>query len=288
MSALNQLFRSLKVSANVFHNGQYHGSWAVDTSGSGSTSFHVVSHGDCVLNVNGENFRLAKGDAVFLPSDAKHTLSDSENSTVEINQQTSLPMCSTLSSDSTGLICGSLNNQHPLGAQLMSTLPEVVVVKKEDQAAASLLIELLIKEGKEIDQHSHFLFDQLANALFYILIRDHTQASHGILAAMLHPKLKSAIELIHENMNKRHSNEDLADASAMSRSSFAAQFKEIVGVPPSEYQTQWRMLCAYRWLADEKASTLDAALRCGYESEASFSKAFKRIIGKGPGEVRKT
>ncbi|GAA6140063.1 AraC family transcriptional regulator [Arenicella sp. 4NH20-0111] len=287
MKALNQLFKALNVRANVFHNGQYFGSWAVDTSGSGSTSFHLVTHGNCVISVSGQQHHLRAGDAIFLPNDAEHTISDSFNTKAQTNQQCSVPMTEPLQETSTGLICGNLINEHPLGASLMRALPPAIVIKHDKHASCSALIALLLEEARRADQGAHFLLDHLADALFFILIRDHANASSGLLAAILHPQLRPAIELIHQNADKPLSNESLADAAAMSRSAFAAQFKHSVGMPPAEYQTQWRMLRAYRWLADEQISTLDAALKSGYESEASFSKAFKRIIGIGPGEARR-
>lgn len=169
----------------------------------------------------------------------------------------------------------------------MAALPSAIVIRHDEHESCASLITLLLKEARNSGEESHFLLDHLADALFFMLIRDHAKASSGLLAAILHPQLKSAIELIHHDAEKPQTIESLADAAAMSRSSFAAQFKQVVGMPPAEYQTQWRMLRAYRWLADDKISTLDAALRSGYESEASFGKAFKRIIGFGPGEARK-
>ncbi len=288
MNALNQIFRALDVRASVFHNGQYFGSWAVDTSGSGSTSFHLVTHGRCVMEVDDQKFELHAGDAIFLPSDAQHKISDRFDSKAELNSRESLSMNEPLREDATGLVCGNLVNQHPLGASLLRALPSAMVIRKNQHQSCSALISLLLDEAKNAEPGASFLLDHLADALFFVLIRDHANASSGLLAAILHPQLRLAIELIHQDIQTKHTLEDLAAAAAMSRSSFSAQFKTVVGMPPSEYQTQWRMMCAYRWLADEKMSTLTAALKSGYETESSFSKAFKRVIGIGPGEARKT
>lgn len=287
MQALNQLFKALKVQANVYHNGLYYGSWAVDTSGRGSTSFHLVTYGQCVVDVDGQRYELIEGDAIFLPSDAHHVISDSFDNDAKVNEQTSLPMCGASLDSGTGLVCGNLINHHPLGASLMSSLPAAIVVRKSEQNSCASLIALILVEARKAEESACFLLDHLADALFFVLIRDHASASDGLLAAMLHPKLKLAIELIHQGTEQRYSNEQLADAVAMSRSSFAAQFKEVVGIPPAEYQVQWHMLRVYRLLVDEKISTLDAAIQSGYEGEASFAKAFKRVIGIGPGEARK-
>ncbi len=80
---------------------------------------------------------------------------------------------------------------------------------------------------------------------------------------------------------------ELATAAGMSRSAFSERFKQLCGVSPMEYCTGWRMQQAYRWLADEGITVLEAALRCGYEGESAFSRAFKRVIGSNPSAVRR-
>lgn len=287
MHALDDLFLQLKTQANVFHNGQYVGSFSVDTSGQGSTSFHIVTHGRCVIEVNGESYQLAQGDGVFLPSDSEHTVKDSCESLAATNKQESLSMDQQLVSNGTGLVCGNLISQHPLAGKLMQSLPEVIIIRADEHPTCATLMNLIMQEAKNPLQPGVFVLNKLADALFYILMRDHATASSGVLAAILHPRLRKAVELIHSNPSKAVSVEDLSACSAMSKSAFAKEFKEVVGVPPSEYQTQWRMLRAYRLLSDEGVTTIDAANRSGYETEASFSKAFKRVIGMGPGEVRK-
>jgi AraC-like DNA-binding protein len=72
----------------------------------------------------------------------------------------------------------------------------------------------------------------------------------------------------------------------MSRAGFSELFKAILQQSPIEYVTQWRISLAYRMLTDEKATTLQAALACGYDNESSFSKAFKRVLGISPGSLR--
>ena len=94
------------------------------------------------------------------------------------------------------------------------------------------------------------------------------------------------MELIHADTDTKLSLDSLASSCAMSRSAFSSLFKDIVGQSPAEYITQWRMSLAYRWLLDDGLSTLDVAFRVGYESESSFSKAFTRVMGIGPGQAR--
>jgi AraC-like DNA-binding protein len=73
----------------------------------------------------------------------------------------------------------------------------------------------------------------------------------------------------------------------MSRSAFAARFKEVVGEAPLEYLTRWRMRKASQLLRGEDHKLADVASLVGYDSEGAFSKAFKRVLGVSPGVYRK-
>lgn len=78
----------------------------------------------------------------------------------------------------------------------------------------------------------------------------------------------------------------LAAEVGMSRSVFAARFSALVGEPPLSYATRWRLRLAAQWLQSERISVADAAARAGYQTEAAFSKAFKRHFGASPGRYR--
>ena len=78
-----------------------------------------------------------------------------------------------------------------------------------------------------------------------------------------------------------------AEESAMSRSMLHERFVQFTGQAPMQYPTQWRMQVAAGLLRDTQAKLLDVALEVGYESEAAFSRAFKRIVGVAPGVWRR-
>ena len=73
----------------------------------------------------------------------------------------------------------------------------------------------------------------------------------------------------------------------MSRSAFAARFKELVGESPMQYATRWKMNVALTWLKEGDTPLIELAERLGYQSEAAFSRAFKRYIGISPGAARR-
>lgn len=74
----------------------------------------------------------------------------------------------------------------------------------------------------------------------------------------------------------------------MSRTSFTTYFKQVVGQSPMEYLTGWRMLLAKGQLRLGKTSVATIAAESGYQSEAAFSTAFKRIVGMTPRQARNT
>ncbi|HUR40300.1 MAG TPA: AraC family transcriptional regulator [Verrucomicrobiae bacterium] len=92
---------------------------------------------------------------------------------------------------------------------------------------------------------------------------------------------------MHEQPGKDWSVETLADQAGMSRTAFAVAFSEALGASPIQYLTEWRVTEAKRLLADRRQSVAAVAEQLGYQSEAAFRRAFKRVEGVGPGQVRK-
>ena len=283
---LDPVLAKLRVKAKVFQNGQYCGAWAVDTSGSKNMTFHVVTQGECFLDVGGFSTRLSKGDAVFFPNDAKHVLRADRGDYTKVNLVDSKPMSTPFEKDSVGLVCGLFEPLSPIFSALSEHFPAVIMLRRKDSKDSAVLVDLMISEAKSSDLNNSALLDRYADCLFYLLLRDHLSEENGLFAALSHPKLKKVMDLIHTNDDKTINVEEMAQIAGMSRSSFANLFKQTLGQSPKEYATQWRMTQAYEWLAEEGVTTLEAALRCGYENEASFAKAFKRVIGVGPGAVR--
>lgn len=100
------------------------------------------------------------------------------------------------------------------------------------------------------------------------------------------PQIGAALRALHADVSGPWTVDSLALAANMSRSAFAARFKELVGQTPLEYVTEWRMQKAIDLLHDGSKKLIEVATAVGYETDAAFSKAFKRIVGAAPGEYR--
>jgi AraC-like DNA-binding protein len=134
--------------------------------------------------------------------------------------------------------------------------------------------------------------NRLAEVLFIQAIRAHLASgadcrNPGWLRAIFDPQVGAAIGAIHENVNRPWTVEALAESAGMSRSAFALRFKELLGQTPLDYLTEWRMQKAVQLLEHKDKKLFEIARSVGYESDAAFSKAFKRVLGLTPGEHRR-
>jgi AraC-like DNA-binding protein len=107
-----------------------------------------------------------------------------------------------------------------------------------------------------------------------------------LLAALTDEHLRPAVTAFIDQPAETWTVERLAGLAFQSRSAFSERFTQLVRMTPMEFVATWRMQLAVGMLATGQANMLDIAMQCGYESEAAFRKAFKRIIGVSPGKVR--
>ncbi len=106
-------------------------------------------------------------------------------------------------------------------------------------------------------------------------------AQTGWLGALRDPQIGTAMARIHAEPSRDWSVAALADEVAMSRSAFAARFTQLVGESAMRYVTRWRMHVALD-LLQRGRTVATTAHEVGYDSEAAFSRAFKRVMGTSP------
>ncbi len=170
---------------------------------------------------------------------------------------------------------------------LLGTLPPVVHLRKEsDKAVLRWSIERLMEELREPQPGSLLIAQHLAHTMLLQALRLHlSDASHGHvgwLFALADKQMGAAIAALHEEPGHHWTLQELAACVGMSRSTFAQRFKDTVGESPMEYLTRWRMLLAGDKLINSTDPVSVISLALGYESEAAFSTAFKRVMGCSP------
>ena len=293
--ALNEILKRIHFRSEVFYRGQLCDSWALDTSGSGNVNFHIVSHGECWLHLPETPMptKLQSGDIAVFPHDAEHIIGSSSSKPEaygikSITQQ--VPLDKT--NPGTALICGYLQIDYLVRRLLLGGMPSVIIVSGDGHTNKTIhtLLELLFTEASLDDVGATAILDRLADALLFYIVRDLMEKDlpvPGLLGALNDVQVSQAVFAINGNLAEHWTLEKLAAKAHLSRSVFSERFIKACGMPPIEFLTIWRMYFARRWLEQENATVLAVAERCGYESAAAFSKAFKRIIGVGPGQLRK-
>jgi transcriptional regulator GlxA family with amidase domain len=132
---------------------------------------------------------------------------------------------------------------------------------------------------------------RMSEMLFVEALRRHIDSlpeeGTGWLAGMRDPAVGRTLSLIHEKPSEAWTVERLGEGAGLSRSSLHERFVHFIGQPPMQYLTNWRMQVASSLLLDTNAKLLEVAINVGYESEAAFSRAFKRVAGLSPGAWRK-
>ena len=192
------------------------------------------------------------------------------------------------------LICGALFFDHPAARQLLAALPPLIHVDAWSVAEGDWLrstLRFMAAEAKHMRPGGETVITRLCDVVVVQAIRawlaSAPEAREGWLGALQDPSIGRAISALHRDPSQPWTVATLAREARMSRSAFAARFSELVGLTPMRYVTRWRMHVAQSLLREADLSLSDLAGRLGYESEAAFSRAFKRTTGTTPGRARK-
>ena len=306
---LAEALHSLWMSGTLYCRSELSAPWSLDLPvekdclNSHVLSFHVVSSGECWLEVEGADpLHLRPGDLALVPHSTGHCLSSELNvpafSLEEFNFEMVGEHYCILTYEGGGpttrLICGEVRFDHPAARNLLELLPRVIHVEASSSPQMDLMqstLRLMAAEATELRPGGEPVITRLADILVIQAIRSGIQedptAQKGGLGALQDTQMGKAIMLIHRNPDHPWTVASLASEVAMSRSAFAARFTELVGEPAMHYLARWRMHLALTWLQEDRVTLAELASRLGYKSEAAFSRAFKRFNGISPGAVRR-
>jgi AraC-like DNA-binding protein len=178
---------------------------------------------------------------------------------------------------------------HPL----WRLLPSYILLKGQNGQAVEWLdttLGLLSRESMEVRPGVRAVLDRLCDVLFIQALRGWVRTEgtvEGLPAAVRDTEIDEALDLMQRFPSEAWTVEKLATQVALSRSTFAERFRRLTGETPMEYLAHWRMHVAAQTLRNTKESVAYIAQQVGYESEAAFAKAFKRIVGVAPGAYRR-
>lgn len=260
--------------------------------------FHLITEGPVWFNIAGEEpVRLEQGDIIVLPQGSRHALSNepgTESLPVSAYQERISGSPAMLVWDGPGpearILCGFFNCHGRLFNPLMESLPTVLVIRKDDADTPWLVatVERTYDETLESRRGGAAMVERLISLLFMQVVQRYLDddAAGGWLAALSDPVVGKVIQAMHSDPATAWSVEELAKQGGVSRSVLADRFVELVGMSPIKYLTGWRMELAASRMLESGDSLAEIAAEVGYESESSFSKAFKRYVGEPPASWR--
>ena len=269
-------------------------------------AYHVVTAGRCFANIAGsEPIAVEAGEVIVFTHADPHIMSSAPGMRADPpaadvlavaaagQQPFHLNYCGDGPS-STNLVCGYLACDARPYNPLLEALPRVIksaVPRNSDNSWLGQFIRIAVSEAAEKRAGSETVLTKLSELMFIEVLRRHIETlpadNAGWLAGLRDPSIGKVMALIHDKPAHDWTLEALAKQSGLSRSVLAERFAQVVGIPPMHYLAKWRMQLAAELLTTGNASVANIAADIGYDSEASFSRAFKKMIGVPPSAWRR-
>ncbi|MEM7124711.1 MAG: AraC family transcriptional regulator [Chloroflexota bacterium] len=301
---LGEALHLLRMNGMFYSRSEVTAPWGVELPPfSGFLLFHVVISGRCWLEIEGSKPQLLQtGDFALVPhGDGHKVVSEVGNPTFnmfDVPRQRISERYELLSyeggGEPTNMICVAVCFEHPAAHQLIQLLPRFIYIEARRSAHFEWIqstLGLIASEAEALRPGGETVITRLADVLVIQAIRSWIEADpaaqSGWLGALQDEQIGHAVLAIQREPDRAWSVAELAKEVAMSRSAFSARFKELVEESPMQYVTRWRMNVALTLLREGDLSLWELAERLGYQSEAAFSRAFKRTIGISPGVARR-
>jgi AraC-like DNA-binding protein len=271
-------------------------------------SYHIVLNGSGWIRVAdvgftrfeaGEVLVLAHGDAYSMLSARGQTPEFDTGATLQFFRDMAagrLPFIIEEGGGGAGraqFVCGYLGCDIRPFNPLLSTLPRLLQVKAaraQPDGLLDRLIELTLAEARMRRAGGDCIRLRLSELMFVEVLRRHLEmlpgGQTGWLAGLRDPAVSRVLSMLHERPARSWTLRELAEGAGVSRAVLAGRFAQLVGCPPMHYLMLWRMQIAARLLADGATKVATVAHEVGYESEAAFSRGFKKVTGLPPASWR--
>jgi AraC-like DNA-binding protein len=306
---LSDILMQLSLKGSLYFRTSFRPAWGVRVPQySDVARFHFVLRGECLIRHadGGEALRLTQGDLVIIPSGAGHALYCTPETEMQALPLETLlertgytgegvlvyPGDDNIDDRETQLICGHFSvatgQEHPL----FNRLPPMIHIPDYGTSAGQWMEATLRMIGSETagqDMGRDLIALKLSEMIFAQAIRaflKSPEAEASQLSGFSDPQLARALTAIHAQPDGAWTLERLAREAGMSRTGFAVRFSQMIGMPPLQYMTYWRMQLASRQLRETRRSVADVAADVGYGSEPGFSRVFKKVKGLSPARYR--
>lgn len=323
---LSDLLRSVRLRGAVFYYVSYRGEWSVEASSAQEIAqavlpgcehvmeYHMIVKGDGWAAVSGlPPVRLAASDVVMFPQGDRHVISSAPDVTPEFrppewvyatrNEPKPMPvsvkdgvttagLLVPVAEAETILVCGFLGCDLRPFNPLVAALPRILHMPAARAGGwVARVIDQAVAESQQRRPGGDAVLERLAEMMFVDTARRYLDGlpedATGWLAGLRDRFVGKALALMHERPEHGWTVDDLARDVGLSRSAFHDRFVQYVGQPPMQYLANWRIQVGARLLRESNRNVATIALEVGYDSEAAFSRAFKRLMNVPPAAWRK-
>jgi AraC-like DNA-binding protein len=318
MDALSDVLRVSHLTGGVFLHAEFFAPWCIATRVSpehcapviGPAShlivYHYVLEGDLHIRVQGADEKslvIAAGEVVMLPRNDLHLMGSdlslppvAGSEIIEPHKDGGLfSIHHGGAGRRTRMVCGFLGCASADGNPVLSTLPAMLKLNVEQGGAAEWIRSTFQYAAQEVSTGrpgSETVLAKLSELLFVETVRRYAEdlpdGQTGWLAGLRDPYVARALALLHRDLTRRWTVDDLGREVGLSRSALADRFIRLIGLPPMHYFASWRMQVATQKLRNTNASLAQIAESVGYDSEAAFSRAFKKACGAAPAAWRRS
>jgi AraC-like DNA-binding protein len=322
---LSDVLRLVHLRGAVFYYLNYEYEWAAEAPPAKDIAgavipgaeyvmaYHVITKGSGWAAIVGESpVRLETGDIVMFPHGDAHVISsapgirptrfsaewvfatrnDPKPISIVLHTPNEFSYGGQALESPTNVVCGFLGCDLRPFNPLIAALPRLLhLPAANDGAWISQIMLQAVNASQNRRPGGQAVLERISEMMFVDALRRHIERlpeeSTGWLAGLRDHRVGRALALMHENPSRAWTIEVLAGEIALSRSAFYERFVQLIGQPPMQYLTQWRMQVAANLLRQSRAPVASIALDVGYESEAAFSRAFKRLVGTPPASWRR-
>jgi AraC-like DNA-binding protein len=260
-------------------------------------AYHILTGGSCYVQLEGEKpVELAPGDVIVFPHGDPNVMSsgpDLRAAGVTTSFPDRYPHTVVLGGGgppAATFVCGFLGCDRRPFNPLLTSLPRLLHMRGMSNAWLDGFARQVTKESQLGRPGADGVLTRLAELMFIELLRRHLEelpaGQTGWLAGLRDDVVGRALGLLHARPGHGWTLDELAKEAASSRTNLAKRFTELVGQPPMQYLTEWRMQVAANLLSQSGTKISAIGREVGYDSEAAFSRAFKKATGVAPGAWR--
>lgn len=311
LDPLSDVLRAVRLNGAYFYYVEAGGPWSVFTAPARELvprvlpeaehliSYHILLSGSCWGGLEGEQVLMEAGDVIVFPRGDSHLMSSAQGyldgggkkvspsdrfpNTVQIGPETV--------KRETNLVCGFLGWDARPFNPLLSSLPRRIHIKGLALGWLSQFPRQVVAESRAGRVGSDTMLTRMAELMFIEVVRRYIEQlpaqQAGWLAGLRDAVVGPALSNLHHKPTHPWTLAELARTIASSRTVLVERFSHLVGVPPMLYLTRWRLQLAAERLARGTDKVAAIGAQVGYESEAAFSRAFKRETGLSPAAWRR-